>query len=231
MHLIRERFGPGKSHMEDCNIKPVRYRAGLGGVLQYTIRMRDEATGRIEIKRFYVKAYRENEDLGEQTYQLLEYLWKRNESERTCYKVTRPIAYMKDLHALVQEEAHGFSLDKILLQGGETDSVMRRAARTLAYFNQDDLIPAARYSPVDQITELRDVGELCSAVLPSIEKEITKVIDAISSGLGDLQLMPTHRDLKLDHLFLDGETITIIDFDSFAAADQSLIQPPSWPSL
>ena len=45
------------------------------------------------------------------------------------------------------------------------------------------------------------------------------MIDAISSGLGDLQLMPTHRDLKLDHLFLDGETITIIDFDSFAAAD------------
>ena len=30
MHLIRERFGPGKWHMEDCNIKPVRYRAGLG---------------------------------------------------------------------------------------------------------------------------------------------------------------------------------------------------------
>lgn len=133
--------------------------------------------------------------------------------------MTRPVAYRKDLHTLVQEEAHGFSLDKILLQGGETDSVMRKAASTLAYFNQDDLIPAAQYSPVDQIAELRDVGEICSAVLPSIEKEVTGVIDAISSGLGDLQLMPTHRDLKLDHLFLDGEMITIIDFDSFAAAD------------
>jgi hypothetical protein len=35
-------------------------------------------------------------------------------------------------------------------------------------------------------------------------------------------LMPTHRDLKADHIFLDGERTIFIDLDSFAKADPVL---------
>src|SRR5438477_586989 len=71
-------LGPGDWHPVDWNIQPIRYRAGARAVLRYETEIQDAMTGRREKKRFYVKVYRREE--GEQTYQVLQALWKRAEA-------------------------------------------------------------------------------------------------------------------------------------------------------
>jgi hypothetical protein len=52
--------------------------------------------------------------------------------------------------------------------------------------------------------------------------EVESIIDGVLGGLEEVALGPTHRDLKPDHLFVDGERTIFIDLDSFAKADPVL---------
>ena len=52
--------------------------------------------------------------------------------------------------------------------------------------------------------------------------EVESIIGGVLAGLQEIPLRPTHRDLKPDHIFLDGERTIFIDLDSFAKADPVL---------
>src|SRR5437667_5994945 len=128
-------LGPGDWHAAVWNVQPIRYRAGARAVLRYEAEIQDAVTGRREKRRFYVKVYRGEE--GEQTNQVLQALWRRAEAGGDSFTVGRPIAYLPDLHALVQEEAPGTTLGEALLQDRSVSLAARRIARALAIFNQD----------------------------------------------------------------------------------------------
>jgi len=156
--LLLSGFGSGGWHLERWEIDLVRYRAQLGAVLRYTVHAWDTATGRKAEKRFYVKIYRD--EAGERTYQLLQALWERAKAGEDSFTVGRPITYLNDLHALILEEAPGTPLQEILLQGGDTVAAMRKVARALAVFNQDEVATTRRHSPEDELADLKRAGAL-----------------------------------------------------------------------
>jgi Phosphotransferase enzyme family len=215
-------FGPGNWRTEVWNVEPVRYRAGLGAALQLTVQGQDDATSRRIERRFYAKVYRD-EGQGQQTHQVLRALWKQARANGEGFTVARPLAYLSGLRTLLQEEAPGTSLEEILLGESDPTGAVRRVAQALAAFNQGDA-PATtqRHLLADQVAILERARRLLGWACPHLRLEVESIIEGVLAGLQEVPLMPTHRDLKPDHIFVDGERTIFIDLDSFAKADPVL---------
>jgi len=220
--LLLGRFGPGDWRLEAWNVEPVRYREQGGAVLCYTGKARNAATGGRKERRFYAKVYRHDEK-GEQTYQVLRALQKQACTNGEGFSVVRPAAYLSDLRALILEEAPGRPLDEILLREGDSTAAVRRVAQALAAFNQGEA-PATtrRHLLADQVAVLERSRKLLGWACPHLRVEVESIIEGVLAGLQEVPLMPTHRDLSPDHIFVDGERTIFIDLDSFAKADPVL---------
>jgi hypothetical protein len=216
------RFGPGTWRTDVWNVEPVRYRAGLGAALRLTVQGQDDATGRRIERRFYAKVYRD-EGQGQQTHQVLRELWKQARANGEGFTVARPLAYLSGLRTLLQEEAPGTSLEEILLGESDPTGAVRRVAQALAAFNQDDVPATTRqYLLADQVADLERARRLLGWACPHLRVEVESIIEGVLAGLEEVPLRPTHRDLKPDHIFVDGERTIFIDLDSFAKADPVL---------
>lgn len=215
--LLLSRLGSDDRDTGKWEVETVRYREQLGAVLRYEAPARVSDTGTNFGRSFYVKVYRD--DAGKRTYRLLRGLEGRTGAD---FAVAKPVAYLGDLRALILEEAPGVSLEQALLRGSDAASATRRVARALADFNQVDLRPERRHELGSQVAVLeRAAGILCRA-RPDLGPEIREIAAVVMSGLGEVPLKPTHRDLKPDHVFLDDDRVTFVDLDSFAAADPVL---------
>jgi streptomycin 6-kinase len=216
------RFGSGNWRTEVWNVEPVRYRAGLGAALRLTVQGQDDASGRRMERRFYAKVYRD-EGRGQQTHQVLRALQKQACTNGEGFTVARPLAYLSDLRALILEEAPGRPLDEILLREGDPTEAVRRVAQALAAFNQGDTPETTRpHLLADQVAVLERARRLLGWACPHLRVDVESIIEGVLAGLQEVPLMPTHRDLKADHIFVDGERTIFIDLDSFAKADPVL---------
>src|ERR671920_712488 len=216
------RFGSGNWRTEVWNVEPVRYRAGLGATLRLTVQGQDDATGRRRERRFYAKVYRD-EGQGQQTHQVLRELWEQTRANGESFTVARPLAYLSGLRTLLQEEAPGTSLEEILLGDRDTTGALRRVAQALAAFNQDDVAATTRrHLLADQVAVLERARRLLGWACPHLKLEVESIIEGVFAGLEEVLLGPTHRDLKPDHIFVDGERTIFIDLDSLAKADPVL---------
>lgn len=217
--LLLARFGEGDWRAGAYTVDPARYREQLEATLRYTVRAREADTGKTDERRFYVKIYRGEK--GERTHLALRSLGKMSETEGG-FAVVRPVAYLSGLRALVLEEVPGTSLEQILLQGHDTVEAARRIARALATFNQVDVGGVRRHLRADRVATLERTGRLLKWACPHLRTKVETIIDATVSGLEEVPLGPTHRDLKPEHIILDGDRTTFIDLDSFASADPVL---------
>ena len=124
---------------------------------------------------------------------------------------------------LLHEEAPGTPLEEILLRDRDTTGAVRRVAQALAAFNQGDA-PATtrRHLLADQVAVLERARRLLGWACPHLRPEVESIIEGVLAGLQEVPLRPTHRDLKPDHIFLDGDRTIFIDLDSLAKADPVL---------
>jgi hypothetical protein len=219
--VLLGRFGEGEWRLEAWNVEPVRYREQGGAVLRYTAKARNVATGGRREKSFYAKIYRHEK--GEQTYQALRALWSRTSANGEGFTVVRPLAYLSELRALILEEAPGRTLEEILLGDGDPIGALRRVARALAAFNQGDAPPTTQpHLLADQVAVLERARRLLGWACPHLRLEVESIIEGVLAGLQEVPLRLTHRDLKPDHIFVDGERTTFIDLDSLVKADPVL---------
>jgi phosphotransferase family enzyme len=218
--VLLGRFGPGDWRVEAWNIEPVRYRE-QGAVLRYRAKARNAATGERIERRFYAKVYRD-EGQGQQTHQVLRELWKQARANGEGFTVARPLAYLSGLRTLLQEEAPGTSLEEILLEDGDTTGTVRRVAQALAAFNQGDAPTTRQYFLADQVADLERYGRGLGQACPHLRVEVESIIEGVLAGLEEVPLGPTHRDLKPDHILVDGGRTIFIDLDAFAKADPVL---------
>ena len=190
--------------------------------MRLTVQGQDDATGRRMERRFYAKVYRD-EGQGQQTHQVLRELWKQARANGEGFTVVRPLAYLSELRALILEEAPGRTLEEILLGDGDTTGALRRVARALAAFNQGDAPPTTQpHLLADQVAVLERARRLLGWACPHLRLEVESIIEGVLAGLQEVPLRLTHRDLKPDHIFVDGERTIFIDLDSLAKADPVL---------
>lgn len=203
--------------VERRDIEPLRYRTELGAALRYTVAARHPATGERATRACYLKVYRD--DRGADTWHMLRRL-SRPDPARP-YDVIAPLAYIESLRTLAIEQAPGRPLLQLLRDGDhDPATLVRPVARAVAAFNHDDSgIVTRPHTRADQLDEVRRAAQLVTWAVPETRDDVAAVVAALERDLPDVAAAPLHRDLKADHVFLDGERVIFIDLDSAALGD------------
>ena len=139
-----------------------------------------------------------------------------------AFVVGQPIAHLSRLHAFFVEEAPGISLQQILLQGDDPVAAVGKVARALAAFHQGDVPTGRSHSYEHEISDLKQVRALLESICPQLSADVRGIISAVAMGLAEVPPAPTHRDLKAEHIFLDGDRVSFIALNAFAGADPVL---------
>jgi len=106
-------FGGGAWQVEVWEPEPVRYRVDQRATLQLRLLARDEETGRLEERRFYLKLYRDRAK-GQRAFASQHTLFEAVAAAGTPFEVAAPVVYADDLSLLVQRELQGTSLQTIV---------------------------------------------------------------------------------------------------------------------
>jgi hypothetical protein len=210
------RLGPGEWRTRDRAIEPTRYRTELGAALRYTVRAEETRSARAATARCYLKVYRD--DHGATTHALLESLAARPEGRRP-YDAVRSLGYLPELRTLVLEEASGTPLQHLLLERRDSAEALRRVARAVAAFNQDDVAVTVPHTLEDQLDEILRAVNLVQWACPEATYEIGAIAAEVARGLRVVAPRPIHRDLKTDHVFLSSDRVIFIDLDSVSVGD------------
>lgn len=202
--LGRETGGPLSVNFID-SIKTVRYRAGLGATLRYQCRVPQAST-------CYCKFYATVED-AQTTWHLLSNLRAMpHGAELVC----QPVSYCSHTQSILLKEAKGTTLDELLDRGDGMEAV-RRLAESLEHFQRSRVLELRTHTAERQQLNIeRAVGRLQTAV-----PQATSLLHHLRSwamNAPDQPLVLSHRDLKLEHIFIDGDRVTLIDWDSTALA-------------
>lgn len=195
----------------DVRVTPVRYREQLNAVVRYDV---GPAGGsHAPAGRFYVKVYGDGDgarvrDVHRQLGCLA--------SDATTVSVSPAVTYEDTLGALVIAAATGTPLDRTPLDRGSLEATLQTVASGLAAFGRltrGDDVPAL--APAPRTGTDRSVAALASA-LP----DRAPMLSALSEATRAFGYGPTgtralvHGDLKLEHVFVDGPRIRLIDLDS-----------------
>jgi Ser/Thr protein kinase RdoA (MazF antagonist) len=198
------------------HIAPLRYRTELGAALRYTVAARRRGTARRATHTCYLKVYRD--ERGADTWHVLERLSRPD--ARRPYGVVAPLVYIEALRTLAIAQAPGRPLVDLLLAGHDPAGTVRPVARAVAAFNQDDRgIVTRSHTRADQLDEVRRAAALVTWACPETRDPVADVMAALERDLPDVPPAPLHRDLKADHVFLDGERVIFIDLDSASLGD------------
>lgn len=214
---LLETFGAGHWQTEHCGVQTMRYRASFGATFRYTLEARNTDSGERATRCFYVKVYR---DSGEPTFNLLQTLGKQ--CDGGAFGTVKPLAYLHDLRALVLDSAPGKPLDQALLDGDSISDSMDHAARALAAFHQSSLTVSGYRSKADGLTRVRRATTFIGWACPELSPSVSDIVAALEARLGESPRHPAHLDVKPDHLFLDGDRVTLIDLDSASLGDPML---------
>lgn len=226
---MRHHLGLADSAPLDVRVTPVRYREQLNAVVRYDVRRAGD--GEAPAGRFYVKVYGDGGGARlRDVHQQLGCLTR----DAATVSVSPAVTYDDTLGALVTAEATGTALDRTPLDRDRLEATLQTVAAGLAAFGRltrgDDL-PAL--APAPQTGTERSVAALAAA-LPErapMLRALAEATQAIGHGPTGAPAL-VHGDLKLEHVFVDGPRIRLIDLDSchrgHAAWDLALLVERWW---
>src|SRR4051794_12882244 len=99
---------------------------------------------------------------------------------------------------------------------------MRRVAETLATLHLDHVPTSRRYHVQKEVTRLEKKAELLRKACPHLAPKIEEITSTVVANLEEVSPAPTHCDLGLGHIFLDDDSLALVDLDGFAEADPLL---------
>lgn len=125
------------------------------------------------------------------------------------------IGFDRRCRAVAFAEAGGAPLDRLLPKPGGAQAVeqARAALRSLGRLAD----PGLRRKDAQALTRMAwDCQELIATLLPGLADVAGQVVARIMAGAPPSDLSVIHGDVKIEHLFLDGPRVTLVDTESMA---------------
>lgn len=227
---MRAHMAIAADHPLEVRVTPVRYREQLNAVVCYDLQTRNDE-GPPRSGRFFVKVYG---DHGGARLRQVHHALGCLTAAAGAVSIAPTLGYVDALGALVTASATGTPLDRVDLDRPALESALQTTAAGLAAFGrlaQDVDVPALATAPASATG--RSVAALAAALpdrsasLDALARATMALDDQAGTGTGLV-----HGDLKLEHVFLDGPRIQIIDLDSchrgIAAWDLALLVERWW---
>ncbi len=221
LSAVLAEWGSGEWDPTQWQAEVVRYRVDMRAMVRLEVQAQMVGTERAISQRLYAKIYRERAEASD-AFTLQRALWEQTRSDDFPLAVARPIAYLPDLRTLLLEEAPGRRLLAILRSEDTALPAVLRAARALAALHQlplDDALATRQRVARDDASRLPALAASLEERIPGGEEQVREVVTSIAAGLPEAPLAPTHFDLKPGHILIDGDRVTLLDFDKLAAAD------------
>lgn len=216
-------FGDDAWKIDRWSVEPVRYREHLSLVIRYTVHARNTRSGEIADRVFYVKAYPEPE-LADRAFEHLRELAAHTASAPFGVRIDAPVACFDHLRAVLLQATEGQPLSEIIACDDDRVAVsaVRAAARGLARFNLSDAPMRRQYTSAEYVRSLERPIAILEWARPELGADLRAVLAMVARTARSLDLRPTHRDMKPEHVLLGGGSTAFIDLDSCAAADPVL---------
>ncbi|MBI4499375.1 MAG: phosphotransferase [Chloroflexi bacterium] len=212
-------FADGSLILDDCTVLGATKKLRKL-IVEYRLRAHHAAqTDAVEELPVIGKAYAR--DRGAYAYAVMAALHARGFSADRGCAVPRPLAYLPEWRVLLQGKALGVQLSSLLYHPDRGPAGAGQAARWLARLHQSALPEelAPRAEPRDG---LEDYGRDLAAAYPGQRRSVQDLLTRLTDLLGEPSretLVPTHGDYHPKNIFLDGPTVTVIDFDTFALGE------------
>lgn len=191
-----------------CQVRMLRYRAGLSGTLRYSFGER----------QVFAKIYADEQ--GAATAAMLDQLAAVLPAG---LGTVRALAWLPEQQMLAIDAARGVCFEHTL---AGPDALMRvrqiAEALVLLHHTPVDALALRQHTRADEIANIRRARDHIAWCCPHLNERVNALTDAIVAQLPEFPSRLTHRDLKIDHLFLDGGTVNLIDMDSCALSDPML---------
>lgn len=115
--------------------------------------------------------------------------------------------------AIAYAAAPGRSLDVGLADNSDA-SLVRLALEALRHFWRMRLTPARHLTSDTLHRHGAECAAVTSVIVPAAATFVDRVMARLEAGTPKLAMRPIHGDMKLEHLFTDGDRITLIDTES-----------------
>jgi hypothetical protein len=193
--------------------------------------VRNTGTGRLTVSyRFgdgttlYGKLY--SDDLGLHSFRVLGELWKRGFRAGARHQVPEPLAFLADHNLVLARAASGEAL--LSMVGQEHPDLLARvraAARWLVDLHRSSVRLGAVESLWESLKLFRVVRRLTKAAarVPQLRTLLTDLVRAFCEAgqrnPAGAPTVQTHGRYHYEHIFADGRTVTLIDFDRSVPSD------------
>lgn len=143
--------------------------------------------------------------------------------------VAAPVAAFDDLEMWVQRCAPGVPADRLLDQAHTATLVATSAARAAFKIHAADVATRRHHYITDELRILEAALGQAAARRPALAERIDALLGRCRRRAADADDLldrggprGVHRDFYADQLVLDGDRVTVIDFDLYCAADPAL---------
>ena len=186
---------------------------------------------------------RRSDGYGEQVFNLLQELWNKGFDGRKRgghdhddhLKICEPIAYFPDYNLMLTSKASGLELGKIMMtkeaigvaSGGDNKSPLetyvKQAATWLAKLHSIHLNSGRIFSLKEEEKKFNEWGQHLSSFYPYFAKKIKDIflpcILKAEKSIDTKLFVPIHGDFNPNNIFVDGTSITVIDFEQSCIFD------------
>ena len=163
----------------------------------------------------YGKTY--SNEIGAETYQFMQQLWNSEARRKNDLLIPQPLWYDHSLQTLWQSSLHGSPLTHYSLQHEHMNTWLTQAGKAVATLHQIPLRGLKRIHTRDALAKLEEATQHLSGIRASCGPALNHLVDELTRQVKDLTPQPQvtlHGDLHRKNLFLQGETIGLIDLDS-----------------
>ena len=159
------------------------------------------------------------DETGAHAYGVLRSLWEHGFGRGRPYQVPEPLGFVRELNLLLMRPARGACLASWLADDDRAMSGVRAAARWLRELHGSLVRIGTPEQPWYHFFKLADRFSKAAALHPLELRRLTTLLvqlEGLARPISELDAVQTHGQFRPIHVFLDGETTTVIDLDRSA---------------